>query len=374
MCAVMAGGCTHIKTFVFGARPTGHYCTDRMMKMQENIPLAPFTTLRAGGPARYFFVARTDADIAEAIGFARAHSVPFFVLGGGSNVLISDSGFPGVVIKNEIGGIAYEELDDGRVCATAGAGVVWDDLVKDAVERGLYGLENLSLIPGTVGAAPVQNIGAYGTEVEHSIDRVEAFDIETGEERVFSNAECGFAYRDSMFKRPDGKKYIVTRVSFLLHSFGTLNTVYKDVAEYFAQRKINAATLADMRNAIVDIRTRKLPDMRHIGTAGSFFENPIVSIVKKDDLLDRYPELVWYPFGESGIKISAAWLIDHIGEWKGKRDGNVGTYERHALVFVNYASENAREIYDFAERIRADVKNKTGIDLNMEVSLLGDFR
>lgn len=372
MCAVMAGGCTHIKTFVFGARPAGHHCADYMPEMQENVPLAPLTTLRAGGRARYFFVARTEVDIAEAAGFARAQNLPLLVLGGGSNMLVSDSGFSGVIIKNEIRGIVYEQSKD-KVRVIAGAGENWDDLVCDTVERNLYGLENLSLIPGTVGAAPVQNIGAYGTEAEKYIEWVEVFDTDTTETKQFSNADCVFSYRQSLFKREEYKNYIITRVSFLLCKNGELNTAYKDVTEYFAENSISPVTLKSVRDAIVAIRMRKLPMAGDVGTAGSFFENPIVSVAEKDALLESYPGLVWYPFSGDGVKISAAWLIDHIGGWKGKRIGNVGVHERQALVLVNYSSGNTREIYDLAENIRRDIREKTGILFEYEVNLVGDF-
>jgi len=360
------------------------------MKPKENVALAQFTTLRTGGPARYFFSVTNVDEMRGAVDFARApqrrqnrslapsktsvgaQNLPLFVLGGGSNVIISDDGFDGVVIKNDIKGIAYEEEME-LVRVTVGAGEDWDGFVANTVARGLHGLENLSLIPGTVGAAPVQNIGAYGSEVSETIDYVEVCDMETGEIKKILKEECAFAYRNSVFKTKEGKRCIITHVSFLLSKDTPLDIEYKDVQEYFREHGIEEPSLQEVRDAVVHIRTAKLPDVHAVGTAGSFFKNPIVENREKDRLLKGYPEIVWYEAGEGKAKLSAAWLIDHIGGWKGKKRGDVWVHGRQALVLVNYGKNNAQEIFSFAQEIQKDIKEKTGIDLEFEVNLIGEF-
>ncbi len=337
--------------------------------MQQNVSLAPYTTLRVGGPARYFFVAENEKDVEGAVSFAKKNDLPIFVLGGGSNILFSNDGFPGVVIKDEIGGITYENVDNG-VRVTAGAGVAWDDLVRETVERSFYGLENLSLIPGTVGAAPIQNINAYGAHVGDVIESVKVFDSETMRMRTLSNEECEFVYRRSIFKNK--RQFIVTKVTFILSRTGTIDCSYKDIKKYFERKHIIVPTLVQMRNAIVAIRTGKLPDVRKMGTAGSFFVHPIVSQEQAEKLKEKFPDLSIVPYMDGMVKIIAGRLLDMLG-WKGAREGNVGTHQTHALAIVNYGTDNAQEIYHFAERMRKDAKEKTGIDLEFEVHIVGDF-
>ncbi len=333
------------------------------------MPLGEYTTLRVGGPARYFFVACTGDDVERAVSFAKEKFLPIFVLGGGSNILVSDEGFPGVVIKNEIKGIEYEDHGDA-VLVTAGAGEVWDDLVRETVARDLYGLENLSLIPGTVGAAPIQNINAYGAHVGDTIESVEVFDSETMRVRTMSHAACGFAYRQSMFKKE--KHLIVTKVTFILSRERAINGSYKDVEKYFERKRITAPTLAQTRDAVVAIRTGKLPDIKKVGTAGSFFMHPIVSQKSAEELQARFPDLSFVPYTEGAVKIIAGRLLDTLG-WKGVREGNVGTHATHALAIINYGTHNAQEIYNFASRMKKDAKEKTGVEIEFEVRIVGDF-
>ncbi|OHA79888.1 MAG: UDP-N-acetylenolpyruvoylglucosamine reductase [Candidatus Yonathbacteria bacterium RIFCSPHIGHO2_01_FULL_51_10] len=339
------------------------------MKLQENIPLATFTTMRTGGPARYFFSAQSEKDVREAVQFAREQALPVFVLGGGSNILVSDEGFDGVVIKNEVRGVAYEEAE-GKIRITAGAGEVWEDLVADTVARGLYGLENLSLIPGTVGAAPIQNINAYGAQASDTIDSVTVFDTESMSIRTLSREECKFEYRDSLFKKK--KQLVVVRVVFSLAREGTVNYSYKDLEKYFSRKNMSAPTLAQVRDAVVAIRTGKLPNVRTIGTAGSFFVHSIVSESDAEKVRREFPELLTVPYGNGTVKVIAGRLLDILG-WKGVRQGNVGTHSTHALAVVNYGTDNAQEVYDFAQQMKKDAKTKTGVDLNFEVNLVGNF-
>lgn len=329
-----------------------------------------FTTFRTGGSARWFFRVRSLDELKEAVLCAKDKNLPFFVLGGGSNVLVSDDGFPGVVIKMEIGGIDFEESKGGLVRVTAGAGENWDAFVAATVARGLIGLENLSLIPGTVGAAPVQNIGAYGREAKDAIVEVEALDADTGEIKKFSLEECRFGYRDSFFKSNEGKKYVVTRVVFILQRNGIFKTDYKDVQEYFSKNKITDITVADVRNAIVAIRTAKLPDIKVFATAGSFFCNPVLPDVKAEEMIKKYPGIAVYPATEGKKKFAAAWILDHVCGLRGVQNGNVGTYKNQALVIVNHGGATTKEVVEFAESLREQVKNKTGIGLEFEVQII----
>jgi UDP-N-acetylmuramate dehydrogenase len=335
--------------------------------IEENISLKEYTTFRIGGPARFFSRVKTVSELQEALAFAKQKSLPVFILGGGSNILISDEGFAGLVIKIEIRGINIK-----KEIVTAGAGVVWDELVAYAVKNNLRGVENLSFIPGTVGAAPVQNIGAYGAEVKDVISWVEAVHSDTGEIKKFKNTNCQFAYRYSFFKTPEGKKYIITSVEFTLSKDAPLNTSYKDITEYISTHSIQAPelTVQRVRSIVIDIRTKKLPDWGAIGTAGSFFKNPIVSKEKHAELLQKFPEIISYSFGEK-IKLSAAWLLDKLCSFKGYRDGDVGVYKNQALVLVNFGSASAFDIKSLADKMSSCVKEKTGIALEREVEYIG---
>ncbi len=337
----------------------------------ENIPLQEYTTFRIGGPARYFVCAETIEDVRDSLAFAHAKKIPVFILGGGSNILVSDEGFSGLVIKMEIVGI-----DIDKETITAGAGVNWDKLVACTVEKNLHGLENLSLIPGTVGAAPVQNIGAYGAEVKDAIAWVEVLDKESWEMKKLSKEECAFGYRTSIFKKPEGKKYIITRVAFALAKNGKANFEYKDLKSYFAKQEIASPAAHQVREAVIVIRNQKLPDVKKLGTAGSFFKNPIVSKEKLAELLKKFPEIVSFPVSNSSyakaseddfVKISAAWLLDKVCGFKGYREGDVGSYQNQALVLVNFGSASAKDIKSLAAKMSVCALEKTGIVLEQEV-------
>lgn len=337
------------------------------MKPRENVPLAFFTTMRVGGSARYFFKVSTMEELCEALSFAKDRALPFFVLGKGSNVIVPDEGYSGVVIKMEIPGIEYENCGE-QVRVIAGAGERLDSVVSETVKKGLYGLENLSFIPGTVGATPVQNTGSYGVEVKDFIEWVETINADDFSKKVFSNEECHFGYRESFFKTPEGKKYIVVRVSFLLNTKGNLNTEYRDVAEYISEHNIQEVTLPILREIIVAIRTKKFSG--GLGSAGSFFKNPTVSEEKLKELIKVYPDLKYFPNEDGGAKIPAAWLLDHVGNWKGFREGNVGSWLNQPLFIVNYGGGTAEEIISLSARIVEDIKNKTGIVLECEAQYL----
>ncbi len=332
------------------------------MTIQENIPLAEHTTFKIGGPARFFCRVSDEDELIKAVRFATEKKIDFFVLGGGSNLLISDNGFGGLVIKNEIKGIKY--VDD-RVIASAGE--MWDDLVAWSVEKGLYGLENLSAIPGTVGASPVQNIGAYGVEVSNTIESVRVFDAVRAEFIDLSNVDCTFGYRDSIFKHQKNR-YIVTRVVFKLNKAGGINTSYKELADYFKTKKPGSIpSLAEVRQAVIDIRWGKLPDWKLWGTAGSFFKNPIVSIQQCIELRQKYPDLPSFPDKDGTVKIPLGWILDKVCNLKGLCMGNACVYENQALVVVTKPGSSADEVVRLTNEIRKVVREKTSLEIEAEV-------
>ncbi len=335
------------------------------MKIQENISLKDLTTFRIGGIARFFCIVKNEDELIEAIGFSKKNKIPYFILGGGSNILVSDVGFRGIVIKMEIMGINCEEAGD-KMRITVGAGENWDDFVEQMVKKGLYGVENLSLIPGTAGAAPVQNIGAYGSEVKDTIESVYVLDIEKDEYKTFSNSDCRFDYRYSTFK-DDPRRYVILSVNFILQKNGKLNYEYKDLKEHFAFKNIKEPTLKQVRDAVIEIRTRKLPSVKEYGTAGSFFKNVIVNSAQAQRLLTKYPDMIVHAVNDKKVKIPLAWILDHVCGFRGVRIGNVGIYKNQALVLINYGDATATEITNLAQKMVDKVYEQTGIEIFPEV-------
>ena len=310
--------------------------------------------------------------------FAREKGQKVFVLGGGSNILMGDKGFDGLVIKMEIMGIEEEKNEKGIenyesgvelanfVIIFVGAGEQWDTLVEKTVAKGLYGLENLSAIPGTVGAAPVQNIGAYGSDAAQTISKVRAFDSKNMAFVELSNSECNFSYRDSRFKNEKGR-YIITHVYFKLSKDASVNIGYKDLKDYFLVKGIAAPSLAQVREAVIDIRWGKLPDWKMWGTAGSFFKNPIVSANKFMALKKMYPDLPGYPENDGRVKVSLGWILDKVCHVKGMQKGKVQVYEKQALVLVSKHGATSEEVVSLAHELMNLVKEKTGIEIEGEV-------
>ncbi len=348
---------------IFSARlPAGRSL--KSMKLHENVPLAQYTTFKIGGPARFFCVVMSGPGLIEAVALAQKEKKRILVLGGGSNILISDAGFPGVVIKNEIMGKGIVPLGDGKFKLSVGAGEMWDEVVQTAVDNGLYGIENLSAIPGTAGAAPVQNIGAYGSEVADTVLSVRALDTKTMKYVEFSNKKCHFGYRDSIFKHKKGR-YIIIQVDFKLSKNGKVNIGYKDLKEYFGERK--DPSLPEVRDAVIDIRWKKLPDWKMWGTAGSFFKNPIISKAKYDKLKAVHPKLPGYPEPADRVKVPLGWILDHICHIKGHMADNVGSYENQALVFVTKPGATAMQVVSRAQKLMEMVERETGIKIEAEV-------
>jgi UDP-N-acetylmuramate dehydrogenase len=352
-----------------------------MFQIKENISLASYTTFKIGGSARFFCSVTSEDDLVKAIAYAREKQVSVFVLGGGSNILINDNGFDGLVIKIDIGGIEKvkseirqlaDKVKSGEsTTISVGAGVQWDTFVEYVVEHGLYGVENLSAIPGTVGAAPVQNIGAYGAEASQVIHSVRAFDTQIGEFIEISNADCHFSYRDSVFKKEKGR-YIITRVDFELTNDGSVNIEYKDVKEYFEKVKASFSvplppSIREVRSAIIDIRMKKLPDWKRWGTAGSFFKNPIISAEHFQGLKDKYPDLPGFPESNGTVKVSLGWILDKLCNARGLCKGNACVYDKQALVLVTKPGATAEEVVALAQELMKVVKDKTDIEIEGEV-------
>jgi UDP-N-acetylmuramate dehydrogenase len=338
------------------------------MEIQEQVPLAEHTTLHLGGSAR-FFVSVTDVgELRDALEYAKEHHLPIFILGGGSNVLFTDSGWDGLVIHMNISGTEYEEDSKGDARVTAGAGVIWDDLVEETVAQGLWGMENLSRVPGTVGAAPIQNIGCYGIEVAEIIDWVEALDTEDNHLHIFSVEDCKFGYRDSTFKHGAGKNLIVTRVAFRLSTYPQPRLDYKDVREYFEGR--TDPTVSEVRDAITEIRTNKLPNITEIGCAGSFFKNPIITKTHLQELETWMDAPVpAYEIDENKVKVPLAWILERL-EWKGKREAHMGCWDKQPLILVHYGGGSAGELILFAQKIMQDVKERTAIKIVPEIHIV----
>lgn len=341
------------------------------MTIDENVPLKHLTTLKIGGLARYFCIAKSLQDLKEAVTFARNVKVPIFVLGGGSNVLISDDGFEGIVIKMSIRDISF---DYGKIYVKAhvAAGEGWDDFVDEIVKKGLWGIENLSGIPGTVGGALVQNIGAYGAEVSSVVESVEIFDADSLETRTLSAEQCRFGYRDSLFKHPDGKNYMITKVLFKFLKEGRASISYKDLSQYFSESSAPKPSLESIRKAVLKIRSQKFPPLNKFGTAGSFFKNPMVSEHILTDIRKSLPEIPTFPNGRGLVKLPLAWILDKACNFKGRKMGHVGLYERQPLVLVNFGEATAHEVSVFADKVATDVKNRIGVLIEREVETIGE--
>lgn len=332
--------------------------------VQENIPLAQYTTLGVGGPARYFAEVGTTAALTEVLAWADSTGFRYLILGGGSNVLIGEAGFDGLVVRMVGTDIAWKERE-GVVLVTAAAGVELDVLIADSVERGLWGLENLSAIPGTVGATPIQNVGAYGVEVKDIIESVSVYDSQTHTCSEFDVAQCAFGYRNSIFKTTRGTHLIVLAVTFRLQKEQNAKLAYKDLREYFTTN--TTPTVGDVRTAIIAIRKNKFPDWHTLGTAGSFFKNPEISSEQFSALKEKYPELPGYPQEGGVVKISLGWVLDRVLTKRGYRKGNVGLFEKQALVLVRYEGATAHDVRVFSDDIIREVKEVTGLDVVREV-------
>ncbi len=348
------------------------------MLIREHVPLAPLTTLGVGGPARYFVEAQSEDEVVEGVEFARSRQLPLFVLGGGSNLLVADAGFPGLMLKIGISGVWHFTAPHGSVTFRADAGVDWDTLVAQTVEANCAGLECLSGIPGTVGGAPVQNIGAYGQEASETIHEVRVLDTQSLEMRVLSNQECGFAYRSSIFNTTERGRYIILQLAFALREADAACIRYADLQNHFAEHA-GEPTLTEVRAAVREIRHRKamliVPGDDDARSAGSFFKNPIMPQAFFEELSARLGlqglQLPSYPAGDGLRKLPAAWLVEHAGFAKGYCRGAAGISRKHALAIINRGGATAVDIVALKDEIQARVRDEFGIELQPEPVFVG---
>jgi UDP-N-acetylmuramate dehydrogenase len=356
------------------------------MKIQENIPLAPYTTLQVGGSARYFAEPADEDEIVETLRWARARSLPLFVLGGGSNLLVSDAGFDGLVLHMTLAGIEARDVDamrDGRRVYSVGAGVDWDSFVARAVADSCAGVECLSGIPGSVGGSPVQNVGAYGQDVSESITRVCAVDATTLERVEFDREACGFRYRQSRFNgaglnRTDKGRYILTRVDYALQPGGTPKIAYAELKRHFSTRPDGAAapTLSQTREAVLQIRrTKGMVLDEHDAdsrSAGSFFKNPVVSLAEYERIAATSPHPVpHFEAGTGQVKLAAAWLIEQAGMGKGFALGPAAISSKHTLALINLGGATAADILRLKEMVQQRVRQRFSVELQPEPVMLG---
>ena len=349
------------------------------MLLQENVALAPLTTFRIGGPARYFVEANSAAEVQEAVSWARTKDLPLFILGGGSNLLVSDSGWPGLVLKIGIIGIERQTSpnSEGQILFDVGAGESWDGFVSHAVAQNCAGVECLTGIPGSVGGTPVQNVGAYGQEVSETIESVEVFDLKEKQVRELCREACGFSYRSSIFNTSERGRFIILRVTYAMTPGGAPHLEYADLKRFFEGRD-KAPNLTETGDAVRQIRARKGmlivegdPDCR---SAGSFFKNPVLSQPQHEDLQQRAATqnlvIPAYPALEKSKKVSAAWLVEHSGFTRGYTLGRAGISSKHALALVNRGGATSAEILELKDRIQNRVEEVWGVRLEPEPIIL----
>ncbi|HOZ36720.1 MAG TPA: UDP-N-acetylmuramate dehydrogenase [bacterium] len=351
------------------------------LNLQENVPLKNYTTFHLGGPARYFIIVENVEDLRGAVSWVKEKSLPIFILGGGSNLVVSDAGFPGLVIQVKIFGLETVHDDNEKILFKAGAGVKLDDAINYAVSHHWWGLENLSSIYGTVGGAIVQNAGAYGAEISASVNRIAVYDREVDEIKEFFRDDCRFGYRSSLFQK--NERYLILNAIFEVKQTGLANINYPDLAKYFGDRNIIAPELSDVRTAIISIRQAKLPEPEILGSAGSFFKNLLLTSEEYEQLKAKVtahfpPDVVAkleeiknkFPIADA-IKIPTAWLLDVCG-LKGERVGSAVVYERQPLILTNENnSATAADLMNLVKKIRQTVFSKTGVKLELEPELVG---
>ena len=338
------------------------------MKIIENYPLLNLNTFGLDIKAKYFTSINTVNELIEIKKTNEFKDLELLVLGGGSNILFTKD-FNGLVILNNIKGKEIIVQNHHSVFLKIGAGENWHELVMYCVDKGWGGIENLSLIPGNTGTAPMQNIGAYGVEIKETFVELEALEILSGKIVKFNNSDCEFGYRESVFKNKMKNQYIILNITLELKKNPVFNVNYGDVKTILENQNIKNPSIKDVSNAIISIRRSKLPDPKKIGNSGSFFKNPIVSLKKLKLIKNKYPKIISYKINENEFKIAAGWMIEIAG-WKGKRFNNFGVHEKQALVLVNYGLANGMEIFNLSEKIILDIKDKFGITLEREVNII----
>ncbi|TDE09973.1 UDP-N-acetylmuramate dehydrogenase [Dyadobacter psychrotolerans] len=338
------------------------------MEIKQYVSLRNFNTFGLESEARYFAEPQSVEELADLLRDTKYQQTPKFILSGGSNVLFSKD-IDALVIHPQIKGTETIREDEEFVWLYVGGGEVWQDFVNYCVDHNYAGIENLSLIPGTVGAAPMQNIGAYGVEIKDVIETVYAISIATAETRIFSWEECQFGYRESIFKKELKDQYIITGAVFKLKKNPDFNIEYGDIKKTLAEMGVENLSIKAISDAVVRIRQSKLPDPAKIGNAGSFFKNPEIDLLQYELLKETFPEMPGYPVGPGKVKVPAGWLIERAG-WKGYREGQIGVHERQALVLVNYGGGKGEDIKLLSEKIRRSIEEKFGIVLTTEVNFV----
>ena len=335
--------------------------------IRSDVSLKTLNTFGISASAKFFSEASNEDQVRAIIQTNEFSSNDNLILGGGSNLLFTEN-FNGIVLKNNISGIEVIRETDEAVYVKAGGGVVWHDFVLYCIKKGWNGLENLSLIPGSLGASPMQNIGAYGVEIKDIFEELEAIHLKTGEINYFNNLDCKFNYRESIFKTSLKGEYLISRVTFKLSKKMNFNTSYGIINQQLEAMNITDLTAKSISDAVVAIRQSKLPDPKKIGNSGSFFKNPIVSNGQFEKLKLNFPHVVGYPSGDKSSKLAAGWLIDQAG-WKGKKFNNYGVHKNQALVLVNYGGATGKEIYNLSEEIMQSIKEKFNVALDREVNI-----
>ena len=338
------------------------------MLIHQDYSLKRLHTFGIDVKAKLFAEIFSDEDLFEIVSDKKLMAEPKFILGGGSNILFTRN-FDGLVIRVSLPGIKKVSENEKTVKIEAGAGVVWDELVTFCVSNNFGGIENLTLIPGSVGAAPIQNIGAYGQELSDTIESLKGIFIEDGTVKSFSKSDCNFSYRNSIFKKELKNKFIITSLRLKLNKNPIVNLTYKKVEDEIQNLKISNPTITDLSKLVAKIRKSKLPHPDEIGNAGSFFKNPVVHYQKYLELVESHPGIISYDVDKNFKKIAAGWLIENCG-WKGRRIGNVGTHQKHALIIVNFGDATGDEVLDFSIRIIQAVELKFGIRLENEVNII----
>lgn len=335
--------------------------------MKTNINLQPYNSFGFNAVAKSFAEINEIQQLEELIHSDVFKQEKHLILSGGNNILFQNEFFDGLVIHINTKGIEILREDENEVIVRAQAGEDWPDFVRFTVEQGWYGLENLAHIPGKVGAAPVQNIGAYGMELKDSFLQCEAIELTTGDKRVFKKEECSFGYRSSIFKNELKGQFVITSVDFLLHKQAELKLEYGNIKAYLSEHGIETPSLLQLHDAICAIRDAKLPDVKQIGNAGSFFKNPVIEKAQFEALQRQYPNIPHYPDTDGMVKVPAGWLIEQAG-WKGWHDEHVGVYEKQALVLVHYGGGSGHDIVELAHKIQVSVEEKFGIQISPEVN------
>ena len=334
----------------------------------NRINIQPYNTFGINVIAHGLKIIQKNEDLNPV--FEELKDLNFLIIGGGSNVLFTNDSYDGTIVLNQLKGIEIVSETDDEVIIKANSGEVWHEFVLYCIDKGYAGIENLSLIPGSVGASPMQNIGAYGVEIKDTFYSLEAYHIESGEIQTFDNSSCEFGYRESVFKRKLKNQYFITSVSFKLKKNNyTLNASYGAINSELEKNNISNPTIKDISNVVIAIRQSKLPDPKEIGNAGSFFKNPVVSNSIIEKIKVHYPNISVYPVDENNSKVAAGWLIEQAG-WKGKTIDNYGVHKLQALVLVNYGGATGKQIYDLSTQIIEDIKSKFGIELEREVNMI----